>query len=160
MAKSKRIKPSAEEAKAKRENVLLAALAYYADRLSQREWLAGGAKHRIAVTVAGEVDDEWVELDLEGELLVNHNQTVASSVAPDTVRLVALLLEAIPNPERYGATTEIAEHLAVTGELPALANEESKAIAEAFLARLRQKRSVERRGSVRFEAKPLNADAV
>lgn len=153
MSATKRRTP--EERQAQQLNVLWAALANYGGKHSERDALQAGDKHAVAVTVAGSIDGEWIEADLTGELLVNHDQQCASSVAPDYARLVALLLEEIPLRRRQRLVADLPARLVEAGELPGPEDSSLVDVAEVLLKKLRQTKTTTRRGSVRFEPKPL-----
>lgn len=152
----KRPRRSLAQRQAERENVLWSALAAYAGKQAVRDQLEDGSQHSLAVAIAGEVAGGWVDLELTGSLLVNHPQTVAASTAPNYARLTALLLQEIPASRRAAVTAQIAEALALAGELPAPADADLEPLAEAFLSRLRQKTSQTKRGAVRFEPRPVD----
>jgi hypothetical protein len=146
-----------EARQAARENVLLSALASFCDKRKDRERLEAGAKHTVAVTVAGEVDGGWLEIEVAGELQINHDQTVAASTAPDHERLIGLLLEQIPVRKRLALLNDLPKQLTAEGQLPLPEDPELVAHAKHLLANLRQKKNQTRRGSVRFEEKAIDA---
>lgn len=152
MAATKRRTPEAKAAD--QENLLWSALAACAGKRTDRERLTAGDKHVVALTVAGEVDGAWIEREIVGELLVNHDQQVASSVAPDYERLVGLLLEEIPIRRRLRLVADLPQRLVDDGELPAAADAETPGLVAQFLKCLRQQKTGSRRGSVRFEPQP------
>ncbi len=142
---------TAEARQARTLNVLWAALASYAGKHQDRDALEAGGRHRVAVMVSGDVDGQWVDEELTGELLVNHDQACASSVAPDYARLVALLLEEIPVRRRLRLVGELPARLRTEGELPAAEDPDNGRLAEELLKNLRQQKTTTRRGSVRFD---------
>ncbi len=150
-----RKRKTAAEKQGATENVLWMALGVFGGKYGQRDLLQAGARHEVALSIAGSIDDAWIETSLEGRLLVNHDQQSASSTNPNYVRLVALLLEAVPDSRRHALIGQIAEKLAITGELPQPGDPGLEMVAEAFLARLRQKKTITKRGSVRFDQQPL-----
>lgn len=153
---AKRLNPEAKQAA--QANVLWAALASYAAKRQDRDGLAGGDKHEVALTVAGSIDGAWIEVELVGELLVNHDQQCASSVAPDYARLVAILLEEIPVRRRLRLVSDLPAMLVEAGELPTPSDAETDGIAEQLLKSLRQTKTTTRRGSLRFEPQPALVD--
>lgn len=149
---AKRLTPEAKAAAL--ENVLWATLASCASKRQNRDGLAAGERHEVELHVSGSIGDQWVEREISGELLVNHDQQCASSVAPDYGRLIGLLLEEIPIRRRLRFVSDLPTRLVEDGELPAPKDPETESLADLFLKSLRQQKTTTRRGSVRFEAQP------
>lgn len=148
---TRRKRRSPEERKAAMQNVLYTALGSWASKNSDRKMLAAGERHEIAITIAGYVDDQWIEEDLIGSLLVNHDQEIASSLAPDYQKLIALLLSKIPATRRLALVADVQQAFQDHGEIPAPDDATLEIVAEGFLKKLRQKKTTTRKGSVRFE---------
>lgn len=73
--------------------VLLAAVTKYADKEYERDQLAEGSKHELALAISGTIGGKAIDDQFAGTLTVGFDQETASSSACKSEQLVAWILD-------------------------------------------------------------------
>lgn len=144
-----RTRRTPEEREAMLDSVLWHALERYAKKQGDRALLDPGVKHDVKIELAGHVDGRFITREIFGELSVDHDQTAASSSAPNAPHLVALLLDALPKTKRRAILNDLPTQFLAAGELPAV-SEELLSAAITLLEKLRATKTATKRGNVAF----------
>lgn len=121
-----------------------------AERDGCRDLLEPGSAVKCAGVIEGVVGQGQIVQNFAGVLQVGHDATVASSSAPKTPELLALILDRVAFSKRAALIEDLPAYFAEHGELPKVPPELIK-VAEDMLSKLRQTKQVLRRGIVRFE---------
>jgi hypothetical protein len=129
--------------------IALAALQHYAVKEGDRDQLADGSSHDVALAIEGTVDGEEFADAVLGRLKINHEEETASSSAIPPNIIVGYLLSQIPSKRRRELIEILPDQYLQAGRLEV--DEELVAAAARLLTRLRTKVTQTRRGSVRFE---------
>lgn len=144
------VRSSAEQARL--ESILFGSLEYFSKKRVRRELLIPGAT-RVEGVILGQVGRARLELPFGGELQIGEDQSAASSCAPDTTHVLALVLGELPEPARLSLLARLPKDFERTRELPAIADERLVE-AKDLLTRLRSTEIKTRRGSVVYAIDP------
>jgi hypothetical protein len=132
------------------ESHLWAGVGYLSKKRTVRDHLTPG-ETRVAGVIAGTVGRSVVELPFCGRLIVGDDQAAASSSAPDTSHVVAILLDRLGDGDRDRLLATLPREFEAAGELPDVPAERIDQAAE-LLKRLRSSTMTARRGNVVFES--------
>jgi len=113
------------------------ALAKVGEKESVREHLEPGT-YDYALKVSGTAAGKKFSEQIDGRVVVGHDEEKDSSSGPPMPHLVALLLAEIPRGKRDDLIRALPEQFAEDGKLPDV-DADLAAEAETFLARLRNK---------------------
>lgn len=135
---------------ARLESLLFASIEYFASKRYRREHLDPGAT-RVQGVIQATVGRAAIEVPFAGDLRVAEDQSSASSSAPDTAHVVALLLDQLDDGPRKQLLARLPKEFEQTHELP-IVPESRITEAQDLLKRLRASTIKTKRGSVVFEA--------
>lgn len=133
---------------ARRQSVLMAALARAAGTLSRRGDLQEGTATDVTAAIDGRVGRAAVSIEIAGVLSVSPAQVCAKSSAVKPERIVAYLLSRIPERQRLAVMQQAAKEFAAGGL--DVDDTDAKAAAE-WLKQFRATKQETRAGSISFK---------
>ena len=131
--------------------VVWAALEKIAGKERRRELLQPGAKHNVALSVSGSIDDRTIDRrKIAGVLSVGHDSTRTSSSGPGMTEVVGYLLAKLNPRTREKILRTLPEEFAAGENTMPVVDGDILESAKNLLGRLRAKQTVSAKGPVSF----------